>query len=474
MYRLQIYIIAIMLLFSQLLTAQTRKLNENDALKSIADDFVLARNETDTIVRLKKLANIMGGTVFPKHSTSNFIGSFLESGGKFTPYSFYSVGGGLAIHIVGQESKSGDWTRYQLGLEEANPNKIGFIMQSPDRKPVVLPKGTIQSINIQKFLVDDMDELSNKNGMSGSLLIVRNGKILVENYSGFASDRLGKLIDSNTSLNMASGSKMFTAVMIGIAVDQGMLSWDQTVDKIIPQLADRSWASKIKVKHLLSHTSGIGEYWDSKFDSQARNIKSLRDIIPYFIDKPLLFNPSENAIYTNTNFIILGLALESIYNDSYGNLVKKMILDPLEMHNTKYGKPNSEVEYYLPAAPGEWEPISNNSNMGSSSAGGMFSTPQDLLLFAEGLVHNKLIKPVTLKTMTTSHSNIGSGGSYGYGFEITKNSNMSSYGHGGRGIGVRFTFKIYPKTKTVVIMMTNRETSYILDYKLNLETLLNR
>ena len=470
--KLLLAMMALWMLNPYALKGQTVPMGENHPLQSLAEQFIAARNETDTLRRLNMLNSIMGGSKAPKYSTNAFVGDLLSTGGNFVVHAMFLVGNESAIHLVGQESKTGAWMRYQLGLDRTNHHRIGLIAQTPSRKPQKLPAGTIASQEVREFISEDMESLNHDYGFSGSLLILEDGEIILEKYCGLASDRFGRLITQETPLSMASGSKMFTAIMIAMAIEEEQLTWDQTIDVFIPKVRHKPWSSKITVRHLLSHTSGLAEYWDEIFDQHSKSVKSLEDIIPFFIDKPLEFKPGEKGSYTNTNFIVLGLILEKIYQNDYRNLVNKMILHPLGMNHTFYGNPGQDVDYYLPGAPGHWEALPNVDDMNSSPAGGLFSTPRDLSKFANALMHHQLVSEKTLEMMTAKQTELGSS-DYGYGFEVQLSSPVR-YGHGGRGPGHHFAFKIYPDHKKVFILMTNRDSSLFLDFLLNVETLVSR
>nr|WP_321235750.1 serine hydrolase domain-containing protein [uncultured Psychroserpens sp.] len=463
-------VFGIILLIIQSITAQTQLLDKSNSLRTLAENFVIARNESDTTARLNKLSKIIGGSNSPKYATNQFLGDLLKHGGVFEPITYYSLSGGIAVHIIGKEAKTGDLMRYQLGIDPKNKNRIGLIAQTPSSKPPIIPEGQIDDQQVIDFIEAYVKQLSLDHGFSGSLLISRGDKILTEIYAGFANDATKEKIEAKTIMDMASGSKMFTAVLIGKAVENGLLNWDDTVVNLLPELSHLSWASEVTIAHLLTHASGIPEFWDSKFESHIKEVNFLSDFIPFFSNKPVLFKPNADIQYTNTNFIVLGLVLEQIYNKQYRDIVKQEILNLLKMDNTKLIRTNDVAESYLPAGP-DWEKV--NFIMPTSSAGGAFSNTTDLVRFANALLNNRFLSHNTLKKMTEEKVKLNGGSSYGYGFEIAIPDGRY-FGHGGKAYGTNFEMRIYPDSETIVILFSNRDSYAFLDLLITLEQLLDQ
>ena len=224
--------------------------------------------------------------------------------------------------------------RYQLGLVKNEKTTIGLIAQTPSRRPIEIPENGISINSISEVIESELISLNEDYGFSGSVLISNMGQIIMSRSVGMASDKKGEMITSETPISMASGSKMFTAVLIAMAVERGMIDWDDKIANLVPELSSKPWSEEITIKNLLTHSSGLPEYWDSNFDRRKKEITDTHEFIPYFINKPLQFSPGEKTEYVNTNFIVLGLILESIFEDSYHNILKRMILDPCGMSNT--------------------------------------------------------------------------------------------------------------------------------------------
>lgn len=451
--------------------SQVHRLSDpGDRLLVLGHRFVEARNSSDANQRVELLNGLMAGSSSPKTGVSDFLGDLLRLGGKFEPHAFYSVGGGAAIHIVGRESGTGDWTRYQLGIDEGRPDRIGLIAQTESREPVSLPRGNLSREQAGDLITSYAARLARESQFSGALLIVQQGKVLVEAYLGAANDETGAAVGPGTPMNMASGSKMFTAILVGKAVEEGRLHWEDTVAQLVPILRQAQWSRHVTVRQLLTHSSGLAEYWDEEFEAASGRVSNLEDFVPYFVDKKPEFDPGERSAYSNTNFIVLGLVLEALNGRTYAEQVRAEILEPMGMRTTSLARSAGAAVAYEIEMPGAWGPVT--LDLPPSSAGGAVSTLNDLLAFAEAVRHHRLVSPATLAHMTARHTQLGGGVAYGLGFEVAPDG--AYWGHGGRGPGVTFDFRVYPETDMVLVAMSNRDSSGYLDLLLTVDEVLAR
>ena len=175
----------------------------------------------------------------------------------------------------------------------------------------------------------------------------------------------------------------------------------------------KNW-DNVTIHHLLNHTSGIPNYYGSPLSYVKYYIRNIQpeEILSKYKDEPLLFSPGERFNYSNTNYILLGKIIEKVSNDTYINYLRTSILEPLGLFNTGY-EPNTKSVQNL--AKGY---VLNNilevaffnpSNL--YSAGGLYSTTEDLFTFVYNLDQEKLFNDFT----SIKKSN----GYYGYGISVT-------------------------------------------------------
>ncbi|WP_422104577.1 serine hydrolase [Winogradskyella sp.] len=256
----------------------------------------------------------------------------------------------------------------------------------------------------------------------GSVLIAEGEKILFQNAYG--KNQLNEPNEINTQYGLASMGKMFTATATMQLVEQGKLSLEQTIGELLPDYPNEG-AKKIKVKHLLTHTSGMGDYFGPAFFENQENIKSLSDFLPYFVNDPINFVPGEQMRYSNAGYIVLGLIIEEITGEKYHMYLEEHIFKPSGMNNTG--------------------PL-------IGSAGGGLSTVSDLYKFALALQKHKLLGKKTLTAMTTDY--LGHG--YGYGMTLKQFNENYIYGHNGGAPGIAGELSMVMGEPLIIVTMTNR------------------
>ncbi len=271
-----------------------------------------------------------------------------------------------------------------------------------------------------KKLLDSADLSNNYNG---SILIADGHEVLIEEAYGFNGNNQ-EPNKPNSKYGMASMPKMFTAVSIMQLKEKDQISLEQTIGDILTDYPNEE-AKKVTVEQLLSHTSGIGDYFGPEYDRYKDSVRSLEDYLPFFASDPLEFEPGERMRYSNGGFVVLGLMIEKISNTDYNTYVSKNILQPTGMLSTG--------------------PF-------SSSAGGGNSTVNDIYKFALALKNNSLISQESLAAMTTDHF----GNGYGYGMSLRELNGNNIYGHNGGAPGVAGELDMVKEKSLIIITLSNR------------------
>src|SRR5947209_18844093 len=112
-------------------------------------------------------------------------------------------------------------------------------------------------------------------------------------------------------------NKMFTAGAIGQLVQAGKLSFTDTVGKQLPDHSNKEVAAKVTIHHLLTHTSGLGMYWNDKFMAQRETLLAVAAHLPLFASHPLAFPPGEKFQYSNAVYMLLGAIIEKVSGQDY-------------------------------------------------------------------------------------------------------------------------------------------------------------
>src|SRR5262249_39312962 len=147
---------------------------------------------------------------------------------------------------------------------------------------------------------------------SGVVLVAKNDRILFERAYGFANHAFNAPNKTDTKFNLASMGKMFTGASILQLAEQGKLSLDDTVLKVVPDYPNKDAASKVTIHQLLTHTAGMPDYVGKEFMQAPKNqFTSVDSFLRMFVDKPLQFEPGTQFSYSNGGFIVLGKVIES-------------------------------------------------------------------------------------------------------------------------------------------------------------------
>jgi CubicO group peptidase (beta-lactamase class C family) len=131
-------------------------------------------------------------------------------------------------------------------------------------------------------------------------MIAKDGKPVFERAYGLANKAKNIPNNTETIFNLGSMNKMFTAVAIAQLAQAGKLSFDDTVSKHLPDYPNKDVANNVTIHHLLTHTSGLGSFWNAKFDAKRSSIKTVADYLALFADEPGTVDPGKKFRYSTT------------------------------------------------------------------------------------------------------------------------------------------------------------------------------
>jgi hypothetical protein len=194
------------------------------------------------------------------------------------------------ITVLAQASLTGLWFRLTMKVEETAPHRI----KEYTSQRIHPPAGSQRKMN-ERELVEKirafMNKLAAADAFSGSLLLARDGKPIFKTVHGFASKAYNVPNRLDTKLNLASVAKMFTAIAIAQLAEQGKLSFTDTLGKHLPDYPNKEVREKVTIHHLLTHTSGLGDFHGAKYVCRRAILKQVQDFFPLFVDEPLSFEP---------------------------------------------------------------------------------------------------------------------------------------------------------------------------------------
>lgn len=306
----------------------------------------------------------------------------------------------------------------------------------------------------------------------GIIYVEQNDTVLCESITGFANiaNRIPNTID--TRFESASAGKVFVAVAIMQLIEQGRLSFDDTIGELLD--IDLHYIDKeVTVRQLLVHTSGVPDYFDESVmedyeylwkDIPNYRIRRNSDLFSLFIDKPMMYPKGEKFSYNNSGYVLLAAAIENITGMTFDRYLKQSIFDACNMTSTGYFAFDS-----LPARCSDSyifcpETNSFRTNIYSvevqgSGAGGAFITVADIVRFWKALMNGTLISADMFAQMISKQSGTGEDpeeGWYGYGVWIIDNPAGKDYAYfQGCDPGAGFLSEYDPNTGTISVLVSN-------------------
>ncbi len=286
----------------------------------------------------------------------------------------------------------------------------------------------------------------------GSVLVARDGVVLLSKGYGFANLEWEVPNSPTAKFRLGSVTKQFTAACILLLEEHGKLKLEDPVKKYLPD-APAAW-DKVTIFNLLTHTSGIPSFTGfPEYASTEAIATTPEKLVARFRDKPLEFQPGEKWNYSNSGYVLLGYMIEKISQQSYGQFVQENIFNPLGMKDSGYDSNSAIIVHrasgYSPGKDG----MTNTGYIDMSipfSAGGLYSTTEDLLRWEQGLMGGKLLSPASLQKMTTPFKN-----DYAFGLAVRTANGHKLIEHGGGIEGFNTEMAYYPEDKLTVVVLAN-------------------
>ncbi|MBK7871218.1 MAG: beta-lactamase family protein [Saprospiraceae bacterium] len=379
-------------------------------------------------------------------------------------------GATYVMHIYAKKEGSVMWQDFQMYVNAPPDQKITqFVFIAEVSEPINLPNGAIQQKETLDWLDEYVKNLNTNFDLSGSILIAERGQILYEKYFGYADLDKKVKISNQTLFNIASGGKMFTAIAIAQLVEKGKLNYNDNITKYLNGFADKSKADKITIHHLLSHTSGIAEYWSGQNNKAVYSATNINDHLKIVYQAGFDFEAGTQYQYCNSNFILLGAIIEKVTGKSFYDIIQSEIFNPAGMSASgyfNYGSKNTATSLARGEKENTWK--EGRHGIKGSSAGGAYSNGRDILKFSRVLKNNALIGEKTFKNIITpQNKGLDITEDYGYGFIIQKSAQEITYGHGGTTDGVNFEFRYFPGQDITLVVFSNQNNGAYDDLKRN-------
>ncbi|HEX8572449.1 MAG TPA: serine hydrolase domain-containing protein [Allosphingosinicella sp.] len=313
-------------------------------------------------------------------------------------------------------------------------------------------------------------ERADAEGFSGIVSILRRGRPAAVVARGVAAGEGSRPIGSGTRFNLASASKMFTAVAVAQLVDSGKVRLDDPIGRFVEGLEPATAA--VTVRQLLTHSSGLGSFFAPQNRAAMMRARTASDLLPLIADETPAFAPGSRFSYSNSGFALLGVMIERVSGRSYGDYLKAHVFAPAGMSSTGVDPaPLATLAIGMtsvspgqgPAGAATRRPAPGAGARFGTPAGGLFGTAADIQKFLKALGSNRLASRAMTQALTTAQVQVApptateGGRHYGFGFGAGTFEKLRWFGHNGGNPGANVEVAAFPDEGWSLVVLSNRD-----------------
>lgn len=325
------------------------------------------------------------------------------------------------------------------------------------------------SIIENNSIINKFDNIVNNiNNFSGVIKIKKNEAVVYEKAVGYAdiANERNNMLD--TRFGIASGAKLLTAIAICKLIEEGKLQFNSLLKTY---LAMDNFDDNITIKHLLTHTSGIPDYFDEEVLKDFSELwhgvpmymmKEPRDFLKLMSKQKMMFKPGEKFQYNNGGYVVLAYVVRQVSGKSFVDYVKENVLDVLGIEDSGYFSmdmlPKNCAYGYEETSNGNFKTNIYSIPIIGGGDGGVFMTADDVSKLWSGLFNYKLLSKEITDEMLKPHVNVHEDVYYyGLGVWIVKNKDsIYEYYITGSDPGVTFDSSVFVKEKLEVTVLGNK------------------
>jgi CubicO group peptidase (beta-lactamase class C family) len=372
-----------------------------------------------------------------------------------------------------QERASDQFARLTVEVQPDGQHQITKFGAMAIPRPAAFALPHLSEAEIITAMRTKLDEESKADRFSGAALLARNGKPVFSQAYGLADREKKTPNQLKTRFRLGSMNKMFTAVATLQLVQAGKLDLKTPFGKYLTDYPNQDVASKVTIEQLLTHTGGTGDIFGPEFEKHRLELKTLQDYVTLYGKRGPDFEPGSQWRYSNYGFLLLGVLIEKVSGQSYYDYVRDHIFKPAGMTGTDSEPEDQAVSDrsvgYTKFGGNGLQRNTDTLPYRGTSAGGGYSTVEDLSRFATALQTNKLLNAQYTELLTTGKVDTGRG-KYAFGFQDEVINGTRCFGHGGGAPGMNGELKICPASGYVLVVLANLDppaASRIADFVTN-------
>jgi CubicO group peptidase (beta-lactamase class C family) len=292
-----------------------------------------------------------------------------------------------------------------------------------------------------------------------AVIVIRDGSVVRRAAWGLADLERRIPIRTDTAFRLASVSKQFTAMAVMMLAEEGRLAYDDPITRFLPELS--RFGDERKVRHLLTHSAGLPDYYDVMVEVSGVERPRTRDALAVLSrwGEPL-FPPGERYEYSNPGYELLALIVERASGRSYAEFVEERIFAPLGMTSSAvYDEraPRIARRAYGYRRDGDGFRLDDDHPLNHViGSGGIYSTVEDLFHWDQALYGEQLVRRETLaEAFRPARLDGGEAYPYGFGWRLTERRGLPCVWHGGEWLGFQTFLARYPDRRFSVIVLSN-------------------
>ncbi|MGH8131454.1 MAG: serine hydrolase domain-containing protein [Steroidobacteraceae bacterium] len=298
-----------------------------------------------------------------------------------------------------------------------------------------------------------------------AVMVIRDGAIVHQAGYGYANLERRMRIDADTAFRLASVSKQFTAMAVMMLAESGDLAYDDPVGRHLPRLAPYEG---VTIRHLLTHTGGLPEYYDI-IDTSA-GMPGNDDALALLGSMgKVVFVAGERYEYSNPGYDMLASLVAAVSGMDFASFMRERIFLPLAMQgalvhdHTRPAVPRRALGY---EPEGDGYKLNDDDPLnGIVGSGGVYATLNDMYRWDQALYGETLVTHRTLEeAFTPALSNDGKAIDYGFGWRIESHNGHRRVRHGGSWVGFRTHVARCPEERFTVVILSNRADFYPEEY----------
>lgn len=312
--------------------------------------------------------------------------------------------------------------------------------------------GFCQNTQQTKAIDNYLTEAMKTYGIPGMAVgVVKNDKVIFQKYYGIENLESDKKVDANSLFRVYSTTKLITNVAVFQLIEKGQLSLEDNISQYLDNLP-KEWQN-VKVKNLLSHSSGIPDFERHNLPTDISN----SEVFERLSKEKMEFETGNKYSYNQTNYMMLAMIIEKISGQKFEDyVVKNQFSDAknkIIFNSDSFEEIPNRIQFYrYNDSLKQFKKSTHVGGLRAHPANGLAISLPDFLQWSINLDTNKFLKDTTKKLMWKPFDYTNKKDVFAHGWEITKTGNVTSYGFSGGNVSV---YSIFPDNDLSIIFMSN-------------------